>query len=189
MRFQIIGLATSIALCCLLQNPAAAQDWNVVLNGRAIHVHSSRNWNEANWGLGLEREFDTESRWVKVALANGFLDSDAQMSYMAGGGIKRRFHVRAFNPDFYVDLGAVAFLMTRQDVQHDKPFPGVLPAVTVGTRDFAVNLTFLPGHLADEVTHVKRVDPTIRGIVFIQFKLAPSLFGIGRHESERVASR
>jgi hypothetical protein len=190
MRFQIIGVGAAIALSGLLSSqPAAAQDWNVVLNGKAIHVNSSKKWNEDNWGLGFEREFDDHSRWVKVALANGFLDSDSQMSYMAGGGIKRRFRLRALGSDTYVDLGAVGFLMTRQDVNDDKPFPGVLPALTVGTRDFAVNMTYMPAGIADRYTHVRNADPTISGILFIQFKLSPSMFGFGSRHTPLLASR
>lgn len=189
MRFQTIGVCAAIALCGLFQRTAAAQDWNVVVNGKAIHVNSSRKWNEDNWGLGLEREFDDHSRWVKVALANGFLDSDSQMSYMAGGGIKRRFRLRALNTNVYVDLGAVGFLMTRQDVNGDKPFPGVLPALTVGTRNFAINMTFMPAGIADRFTHVRQADPTISGIVFIQFKLSPGMFGFGDRQAETLASR
>jgi len=48
-------------LALLAPAPADARDWNVVLNGKAIHIGANRDWNEDNWGLGLEREFDTQS--------------------------------------------------------------------------------------------------------------------------------
>lgn len=159
---------------------AAAQSsgsWGVVLNGRAIHVDSSRRWNEDNWGLGIEREFQAGGRWVKLALANGFRDSMGDPSYMAGGGIKRRF---ALGPgDFYVDVGGVAFLMTREKVHDNRPFPGVLPAATFGFGRVAVNVTYMPAAAVHHITRSRRSDPTMDGVLFLQLKLDASLFGLG----------
>ena len=157
--------------------PGQAADWSVVLNGKAVHVDSSRDWNESNWGLGFEREFDAESRWVKVALGNGFRDSRNEMSYMAGGGIKRRFRPLTRSRDFYVDVGVVGFMMTRQDVDDNAPFPGLLPALTFGSRHVALNVTYLPTTLTDRAMQVKRADPTVDGVFFLQLKLDASLFG------------
>src|SRR5512134_1274258 len=101
---RIVWLLGAASL--LAHGVAAAQSsgtWDVVVNGRSVHVNAAHEWNEDNWGLGFEREFATTSPWVKVALANGFKDSMGNLSYMAGGGIKRRFYVRS--NDFYVDLG------------------------------------------------------------------------------------
>src|SRR5690606_6746412 len=107
MRTFIVGLFAALAVTGALSAPAAAQDWNLVLNGKSVHVNSSRNWNEQNWGLGLEREFDAHSRWVKLALVNGFKDSQDEMSYMAGGGIKRRFRLDSLSDGLFVDVGVV----------------------------------------------------------------------------------
>ena len=162
----------------LLPSTGSAQT-SIVLNGKAIHLNSSRDWNEANWGLGIEREFDSYSRWVKVAMANGFVDSQDNMSYMVGGGIKRRFRFTGVSDNFHVDFGAVAFLMSRADVNNRTPFPGILPAMTVGSKRVALNVTYLPRAWADKATNITRVDPTVSGIVFLQLKLDASLFGFG----------
>jgi palmitoyl transferase len=166
-------------LASFSHHAAAQSDWDVVLNGRAVHMNATGDWNEDNWGLGLEREFTSPtSRWVKIALANGFSDSMGNPSYMAGGGLKRRF--RFGSEDFYVDLGGVAFLMTRENVNGDRPFPGVLPAATIGFKRVALNLTYMPESIADRVTNSKKYDPTMEGVFFLQFKLDASLFGFGR---------
>jgi Antimicrobial peptide resistance and lipid A acylation protein PagP len=156
--------------------PAYGQSdaWEIVLNGRAVHLHASQTWNENNWGLGVEREFNRSGRWVKVALANGFRDSADHPSYMAGGGVKRRF--RAFSDRLYVDVGVVGFLMTRHDVNHDRPFPGMLPALTIGGKRVAVNLTYLPESAMNRMTNANGNDPSLNGILFIQVKLAAGLF-------------
>ena len=159
--------------------------WDVVLNGRAVHMNASRDWNEDNWGLGVEREFvSNTSRWVKVALANGFQDSMGDPSYMAGGGLKRRFRPGA--DDFYVDVGGIAFLMTREKVNGNRPFPGVLPAATFGFKRIALNLTYLPESIADRVTNSRTFDPTMHGVFFLQLKLDASLFGFGRDSRRQL---
>jgi hypothetical protein len=183
----IVCLAAGLGSFC---NGAAAQSagasWDVVLNGRAVHMNADGDWNEDNWGLGVEREFaSSTSRWVKVALANGFSDSMGNPSYMAGGGLKRRF--RFHTEDFYLDLGGVAFLMTRENVNGNRPFPGVLPAATLGFKRVALNLTYMPEGIVDRVTNSKKYDPAMEGVFFLQFKLDASLFGFGGHRQQLLA--
>src|SRR5687768_9933665 len=107
------ALAISILLLAAPLDPSHAEDaWDIVVNGRSFHIDAAEEWNEDNWGLGIEREFDASSRWVKVALVNGLKDSFGEPSYFAGGGVKRRFRVGS---DLYVDVGVIGFLMTRED--------------------------------------------------------------------------
>jgi hypothetical protein len=175
------------ALAAFGQNAVAQSNgsWDVVLNGRSVHMNATHEWNEDNRGLGFEHEFPTSSRWVKGALANAFEDSVGDPSYMAGGSLKRRFFLRS--DDFYVDLGGVAFLMTREQVNGNRPFPGVLPAATIGFRRVAVNLTYMPEVVADRVTNSKKHDPTMEGVFFVQLKLDASLFGFGRNDRQWLA--
>jgi hypothetical protein len=175
---RIVWLLTAFLLVDVSATAQSSGTWDVVLNGRSVHMNASHEWNEDNWGLGLEREFATTSPWVKVALANAFKDSMGKPSYMAGGGIKRRFHVHS--DDFYVDLGGVAFLMTREDVNRNEPFPGVLPAATFGFKRVALNLTYMPETVVNRVTNSKLYDPSMEGVFFVQLKLNASLFGFGR---------
>lgn len=187
METRALLAAVAAFWCGVLTDDARAQeDWDVVLNGRSVHMNAAKEWNEENWGLGVEREFDTSSRWVKLAVANGFKDSLGERSYMAGGGIKRRFRVAA--DDFYIDVGVIGFLMTREDVKHNQPFPGVLPAMTVGAKRIAVNFTYLPGSVVDRVTSSRLRDPQMDGVLFIQLKLDSSLFGFGGRREPLLAN-
>lgn len=178
-------VCAAAALAAFCHNAAAQSDgaWDVVVNGRAVHLNAGKDWNEDNWGLGIEHEFASTSRWVKVALANGFKDSMGDASYMAGGGIKRRFNVGS--NDFFVDLGAIGFLMTRKTVNHNAPFPGVLPAATFGFKRVALNVTYLPESIVDRVTSSKKHDPSMEGVFFLQLKLDASLFGLGRRRDRQ----
>jgi Antimicrobial peptide resistance and lipid A acylation protein PagP len=174
-RFQLLA---TLGVVSLLSAKAHAQtDWGIVLNGRSVHVNATRDWNEDNWGLGVEREFNSGGRWVKLAMANGFKDSANEPSYMAGGGLKRRF--RMFSDHAYFDIGVIGFVMTREDVRHSQPFPGLLPALSFGGKRVAVNVTYLPEAAVDHVTDARRTDPTLNGVFFIQLKLDASLFGFG----------
>jgi antimicrobial peptide resistance and lipid A acylation protein PagP len=174
-----IGLAA--ALLYLSHSAAAQSDggWDVILNGRAVHMNAAKDWNEDNWGLGVEHEFRSTGHWIKVAMANGFEDSMGDPSYMAGGGIKRRFRF-GDHSSFYTDLGGVAFLMTRETVNGGKPFPGLLPAATFGFKRVALNVTYLPESVVNDVTHSHKYDPSMHGVFFLQLKLDASLFGFGR---------
>ncbi|HEX6999058.1 MAG TPA: hypothetical protein VF322_13025 [Gammaproteobacteria bacterium] len=183
-----IRLLAAVGAALVSLAAQAQDDWSVVLNGRAFHMNAERDWNEANWGLGFEKEFDTDARWVKVALGNGFKDSANEPSYMAGGGVKRRFRLPAVHEDFYVDLGVIGFVMTREDVNDNRPFPGVLPALTVGLRHVAINVTYLPDAAVDRVTHADLVDPAMKGVFFLQLKLDAGLFGFGHRRAARLAA-
>jgi hypothetical protein len=174
----IVCLAVALVSFSYGADAQSNASWDIVLNGRAVHMNATHEWNEDNWGIGIEREFAATGPWVRVALANGFSDSMGNPSYMAGGGIKRRFRMGR-SEDFYVDLGGIAFLMTREHVNGDRPFPGVLPAATFGFKRVALNMTYLPEAIADRVTHSRTYDPTMHGVFFLQLKLDASLFGLG----------
>lgn len=188
-HFKITQLAGVGLLALGLWGTAQGGQWDVVLNGKSIHLDAERDWNESNYGLGIEHEFNPEARWVKVALGNGFRDSDDEMSYMGGGGIKRRFRLPVGQRQVHLDLGAIGFVMTRHDVDGNEPFPGILPAFSVGTRQFAINLTYLPGQVAERIAGARTADPTLDGIVFLQFKLNTALFrpSGGNRGRERLA--
>lgn len=171
MRSGKAGQAALLAALTALSMPAFGGDLNVVVGGRSYHVESSHDWNEHHSGVGVEYYFDSDSRWRWVAMANGFRDSNDSMSYMTGIGLHRRIVASDRLGGVFVDAGLNAFVMTREDVHDNRPFPGLLPSVTVGNRYGGLNLTYLPARAVQEVLQADIVDPTIRGIFFVQFKL------------------
>lgn len=155
-------------------SPAYVQagDFSVVVNGRSYHINSTYDWNENNLGAGVEYQFRQKSAWRKVVMANAFRDSMNQMSYVAGAGLHRRIYETEKLAGFYIYAGLSAFVMTREDVNRNKPFPGVLPSVTIGNRRMGLNVTYLPRQAVQATTSSEIVDPTISGIVFVQFKIS-----------------
>ncbi len=169
-KIKLIGLVA--LLTTLPMSSAMAGKLSAVINGKSYHVNSTYEWNENNYGLGAEYEFETRSRWKKILMVNGFRDSNNKMSYMAGAGLHRRLFETDRLSGFYVDAGINAFVMTREDVNGNKPFPGVLPSVSIGNRNIGFNLTYLPRKAIQDIVQADMVDPTIRGILFIQFKVS-----------------
>jgi hypothetical protein len=167
--FAFLFLLTALSV-----SPTFAGELSLVLNGKSYHVNSSYDWNEDNSGIGFEYQFATESRWKKSVMANGFRDSNDTMSYMAGVGFSRRIVQSARFAGFYFDAGLSAFLMTREDVNDNKPFPGILPIVSFGNRYAGFNLTYLPKQAVEKMADANFVDPTLSGIVFVQFKVSLS---------------
>ena len=161
-------------LALLIVAPASsalAGNFSAVLNGRSIHVDATENWNEDNVGLGLEYQFATESRWKKQLMVNGFRDSTDNMSYMAGAGLHHTLFATDRLDGFYVDAGINAFVMTRRDVNDNRPFPGAVPSLSVGNRYMGFNLTYLPVKAVERMMDVRMMDDTVSGIFFLQFKV------------------
>jgi len=159
-------------LVALHTSPAMAGKFSAVVNGKSYHVNSTYDWNENNIGLGLEHEFESISAWRTTVMANGFRDSTDNMTYMAGAGLHRRLFETDRLSGFYIYAGLNAFVMTRDDVENSKPFPGILPSVSIGNGKVGFNLTYLPKQAIEVTTQSNVVDPTISGILFIQFKVS-----------------
>jgi hypothetical protein len=153
-------LARLLALVGFLTVTSAhADELSLLVNGKALHLGApaGRNLNESNWGLGLQYDWNrAHTNWVPFATVSGFRDSNGNPSYYAGGGALYRFQFDGV----HVDAGAVAFVMTRKDYNDHKPFLGALPAFSVGTKNIAVNFTYVP-----------KVEPKAVPLWFFQLKI------------------
>jgi hypothetical protein len=170
-RLAIHVIAASLLLV-LSASPALAGTLSAVVNGKSHHFNSTYDWNEDNYGFGIEHQFEQKSAWRTIAMANGFRDSTDNMSYMAGAGIHRRLYETHKLAGFYVYAGLNAFIMTRDDVNGSKPFPGILPSISIGNDKVGFNLTYMPKKAVEATTDSMMVDPTLSGILFLQFKVS-----------------
>ena len=170
------ALSTPLIIASLLfalsTSPANAGNVSAVVNGKSYHFNSTYDWNENNTGLGIEHEFNSTSAWRTTVMANAFRDSTNNMSYMAGAGLHRRLYETERLSGFYIYAGLNAFVMTRDDLDGSRPFPGVLPSVSIGNEKVGFNLTYLPRQAVETTTSSTIVDPTISGILFVQFKIS-----------------
>lgn len=168
-----------LVLVLMSAEPAHSGEMSAVINGKSFHLNATEDWNENNLGFGVEYQFATESRWKTIIMANGFRDSSDKPTFMAGAGLHRNLFTSERLQGFYVDAGINAFVMTRDDVNDNRPFPGALPSLTVGTRHMGFNLSYLPRKAVEKLYDAHMADEGITGIVYVQFKLNVSslLFG------------
>lgn len=164
-RFLFIG--SSFLLLCLLlfhANTANANNLSLLVNGKSIHTKKIQNtqYNERNWGFGLHYEFArTVQPWVPFVTVSGFKDSHNEPSYYVGGGYMRRLMLSRKHNYLHMDAGLVGFVMTRKDYRNGEPFLGALPALSMGTKNVSVNVTYIP-----------KVHPKMSELWFFQLKLS-----------------
>jgi hypothetical protein len=142
---------------------ASAGDLNLLINGKAWHLDSQPGvtYNENNWGAGLHYDLDaTSGGWRPFVNASGFKDSNENPSYYAGGGVMYRLWETDKLDNFAIDAGGLVFLMKREGFEDGHWFPGILPALTIGSEHLAVNITYIP-----------KVDPKMVPILFFQLKV------------------
>lgn len=161
---------------CLATSAIHAGELSAIVNGKSYHSGALENWNENNYGFGLEYEFSSSSRWKTKLMANSFIDSTENMSHMAGAGLHRRLWESSSLHGAYADVGINAFLMTREDVDSSRPFPGALPSLTLGNRYIGVNLTWMPRKAVEEMYGTEDVDEGISSIFFLQLKVSTAIF-------------
>lgn len=171
MATSIRSKIWALAICsCLPAGSALAGQFDFVVNGRSYHVNSDYDWNENNFGVGLEYEFDRRSRWIWSVYGNAFIDSQDHMSYMVGGGLKRRLFQSQRPAGYYFDAGLAAFVMSRQDFNDYLPFPGVLPTVSFGMKNIGFNVSYVPKFVVRDIANAKILDPEVKGVFFLQMK-------------------
>jgi hypothetical protein len=161
-RLRWLAVATMVFITMLTES-AQADQWSLLVNGKAIHLDhpAGTDYNEKNWGAGIQYDFDmTASKWIPFISASGFLDSNNNPSYYAGGGTMRRFAFGAQKDSLHLDAGIVAFFMIRQGYMNGSPFPGVLPVLSFGTDRLALNMTYIP-----------KVEPKMVPLLFFQLKI------------------
>lgn len=158
-----VGYLIAALILATAMPVAGAGELNLLVNGVAKHINApaGSDFNERNWGSGLQYDFDrTEDSWVPFLTAAGFKDSYSDMSYYAGAGMMRRFDIAPKLDNLYFDAGVVAFVMTRKTYKDNDPFLGALPAFTIGTAHFAVNISYIP-----------KVHPKLVPLWFFQLKI------------------
>jgi hypothetical protein len=123
---------------------ANADELHIIVSGKAIHFDSEVSYNEKNWGLGFEYDFEPRNKWIPLVTGLSFSDSFERTSKYLGAGAKRRFQLTDDPDGMHLDAGVFGFVMTRQDYKNNKPFIGVLPFISIGNNRFSVNATYVP---------------------------------------------
>lgn len=156
----LLGMFLSLMTVTWVQ----ADELHVVVNGKAIHLDEG-DYNESNWGLGVAYDWSPRNNWIKFVNASYFKDSNHNTSRYVGGGIKRRYQLGSDRDGWRVDVGAIAFLMTRKDYKDNDPFPGFLPIVALANGPVTLNMTYIP-----------EVSPKHKDLLYFQLQLRIKTF-------------
>ncbi len=139
-----------LALALLANFSVSADELQVIISGRAIHM-GSNNQNENNYGIGLQYDFINHRRWIPTINLASFKDSNDNTSRYIGAGMKRRFKLRSGQQRMNFDLGAAGLVMKRPGYNNDKPFLGALPFISLSNDWGGINATYVPS-LEDDMT-------------------------------------
>ncbi len=156
---------TIIMIVFFLPGLLFADQLHGIINGKAYHFDRSRNFNESNWGVGFEYDFERSGNWIPLLTGSTFKDSNDQTSNYLGGGTKYRFMLGSGSSGLHLDAGIVAFLMTRKDYNNEDPFFGALPFISVGNEYVAINATYIPS-----------VSPKFASLMFFQLMIKVAEF-------------
>lgn len=125
------GIAAAGITALLTSTPARADTW-LTLPGISYHADRSREWNETNPGVGIERSLSGNMSDTTSATAGQYLNSYNRTTFYAGG-IWRPLQTR------YVRAGLFAALATGY------PSPIVVaPTLNIGTPDVSVDIIGAP---------------------------------------------
>lgn len=156
-----------VVFICFATPSAFADQLSFLVNGKAIHFNNNtgEKQNESNWGAGFQYDIDSRySTWSKFVTVSGFVDSNSNPSYYFGGGYQKKFNLSYIYPKMHLKAGVVGFIMWREDYEGGQQlFPGLLPAVTIGTERVALNVTYIPKFREDVVP-----------AIFLQLKVSMS---------------
>ncbi len=109
---------------------------------RAYAADKIATYQEHPWGLGVGRGlYNEKGNWEGV-YALGFQDSHFKPQWMAGYSWKTFWRP---SEDLRVGLGYTAFLMSRTDILHYVPFPGIVPVASLSYKNLSLETTYVPG--------------------------------------------
>ncbi|WP_018234331.1 hypothetical protein [Thioalkalivibrio thiocyanodenitrificans] len=135
-------MRTFMMLVCLIVGsitmaPAIASSAWVHVNGSSYHfAEAGHGYNEDNRGVGASWNFKHSGNTVTYNTADVFIDSLGEPSGYIGKAWEYRVGA--------VGMGAMAFLMYRDNFDYIKTMPGVLPMMTFGTNKVRTRVTFIP---------------------------------------------
>lgn len=101
-----------------------------------------KSYNEAAWGGGLGKGlFDEKGNWHGL-YAMAFLDSHRHVQPAAGYAYLK---VAQLGRDLKAGLGYAVVVTSRVDINHNVPFPGVLPWASIFFKRVTLGATYIPG--------------------------------------------
>jgi lipid IVA palmitoyltransferase len=102
--------------------------------------------NEFTWGIGYHRSYRDDSGNYRGLFGMGLSDSHRDLQLTFGYTYERVWHRMG---DIEFRAGIAAMIIRRTDLFGGVPFPGALPMLAAGTRNFHMTLTHIPSFSKD----------------------------------------
>ena len=129
-------------------------DTRLIINGKSVHLRysyyinntdpskpSKLYFNEDNKGFGFEYDLPDYKNFKTYLNVGKLTDSYNLPSSYVGVVTTKRF---TLTKTIFFDAGINTLIMKKYELRNGKPTPIVLPAFSIGTRDIAINFTYLP---------------------------------------------
>ena len=123
-------------------------DTDLYLSGYAWHNRYTytrakiNTYNERAWGAGLGKGlFDEKGNWHGL-YALAFLDSHSNIEPAAGYAYLK---VATLNEGLKAGIGYSILVTSRADINHNIPFPVILPWVSIFYKKTTLAATYIPG--------------------------------------------
>jgi palmitoyl transferase len=120
---------------------------SMVLSGEAHHGRGTYtqekidSFTEKVWGLGMSKELRDDKGNEEDISFVVMADSHYAPQITAGYGYQ---WMMGLGNNWEVGAGYTAGLISRADIFGGVPFPGILPLVTIGTRDTKLLISYIP---------------------------------------------
>ena len=120
---------------------------SMVLSGEAHHGRGTYtpakidSFTEKVWGLGMSKELRDDKGNEEDISFVVMADSHYSPQITAGYGYQ---WMQGLGNNWEVGAGYTAGLISRADIFGGAPFPGILPLVTIGTRDTKLLISYIP---------------------------------------------
>lgn len=113
-------------------------------HNRATYSREAINsFNENPWGLGFGKGYHDDAGNWQGFYAMIFKDSHMKWQPVAGYGSTWDWYTDSRS--WHAGVGYTVFITARNDIMNYIPFPGVLPLVSAGYKNFTVQGTYIPG--------------------------------------------
>lgn len=164
--FSLIPIVAAPAW--LFSSVACAGQWNLLMSDRggAVVENGRSSTRIENKVGGIQYDFGgARQPWITFVVASGFVDTNLDSAYYAGGGLAKRILVTENRDNFHLDAGLLGGVMHRPDYNDGEPFLKAIPILSVGTHAVSLNIAYIP-----------KVGSEISDFWLFQFKLAKRSF-------------
>jgi lipid IVA palmitoyltransferase len=127
-----------------------SKQWDIYLPAYTWHLpflydaEKRHEYNSYPLGFGIGKSIINDHNNWEGVYGLGFQDSHTEFQFMLGYNWNAMWS-NSFVKDLTYGIGYTVFLMSRKDIMHYIPFPGILPTVNLTYKSLSLGSTYIPG--------------------------------------------